>query len=48
MSELTPQQAQTLLEKLSNDDAFRAALSTNPEAALKDAGLPATLADCVS
>lgn len=48
MSELTPQQAQILLDKLSNDDAFRAALTANPEAALKAAGLPTTLADCVS
>lgn len=48
MSELTPQQAQTLLDKLSNDDAFRAALSVDAEAALKQAGLPTTLAACMS
>ena len=48
MSDLTPQQAQLLLEKLSTDDAFRAALTADPEAALKSAGLPTTLAACMS
>lgn len=48
MSELTPQQAQLLLEKLSTDDTFRAALSVDAEAALKSVGLPTTLAACMS
>ncbi len=45
--DLTPQQAQLLLEKLSTDDAFRATLSVDPAAALKSVGLPTTLAACM-
>ena len=48
MTDLTPQQAQLLLDKLANDDAFRNALGNDPAAALQAAGLPTTLAACVS
>lgn len=48
MTDLTPQQAQLLLDKLANDDAFRTALSNDPAATLQSAGLPTALAPCVS
>jgi putative modified peptide len=36
---LTPQHADQLLDKLSTDDAFRAAFQKDPEAALKQLGI---------
>jgi putative modified peptide len=45
-NELTPQQVDTLLDRLGNDDAFRAALQNDPSAALQSAGLPVELAAC--
>lgn len=47
-NELSAQQVETLLDKLGNDDAFRAALEKDPAAALQSIGLPAELAACVS
>ena len=43
---LTPQQVDTLLDKLGNDDAFRELWSTDTAAALKSIGAPETLAAC--
>lgn len=43
---LTPQQVDTLLDKLGNDDAFRELWSTDTAAALKSIGAPETLATC--
>ena len=43
---LTPQQVDTLLDKLGNDDAFRELWSTDTAAALKSLGAPETLAAC--
>lgn len=47
-NELSAQQVETLLDKLGNDDAFRAALEQDPAAALASIGLPSALAACVS
>jgi|KBSMisStandDraft_5_1062788.scaffolds.fasta_scaffold136426_2 putative modified peptide len=38
-SKLTNDQAKTLLQRLANDDAFRAAFTTDPRAALKAVGV---------
>lgn len=45
-NELNAQQVETLLDRLANDDEFRAALGIDAAAALKSAGLPETLAAC--
>ena len=45
-NELNPQQVETLLGKLANDDDFRSALQTDPATALKSIGLPEALAAC--
>ncbi|MCQ4165624.1 NHLP-related RiPP peptide [Tahibacter harae] len=45
-NELTPQQVELLLDRLGNDDNFRAAVSKDPAAALQSAGLPVELAAC--
>lgn len=47
-NELSAQQVETLLDKLGNDDAFRAALEKDPAAALASIGLPTALAACCS
>lgn len=46
MANLTPTQVDTLLDKLSTDDAFRNLLLSNPAAALKQIGAPEELAAC--
>ena len=38
-SKLTNDQAKTLLQRLANDDAFRANFTANPQAALKAVGV---------
>lgn len=38
-SKLTTDQAKTLLQRLANDDAFRANFTANPQAALKAVGV---------
>lgn len=45
-NQLSAQQVETLLDRLANDDEFRAALSVDAAAALKSVGLPETLAAC--
>ncbi|TDR41206.1 putative modified peptide [Tahibacter aquaticus] len=45
-NELNPQQVETLLGKLANDDDFRSALQKDPATALQSIGLPAALAPC--
>lgn len=46
--DLSAAQVDTLLEKLTNDEAFHAAFAADPAAALASIGLPTTLAECVS
>ncbi|MBL8297479.1 MAG: NHLP-related RiPP peptide [Rhodanobacteraceae bacterium] len=46
MASLTSAQVDTLLDKLSSDDEFRALLLKDPEAALKQIGAPVELAKC--
>ena len=46
MATLTSAQVDTLLDKLSSDDEFRALLLKDPAAALKQIGAPAELAQC--
>lgn len=43
---LTPQQVDTLLDKLGSDDAFRELWSTDTAAALKSIGIPEAAAAC--
>jgi putative modified peptide len=43
----SPQDASSLLDKLSTDDAFRYAFETDAAAALTSIGLPAHLAMCL-
>jgi len=46
MASLTSAQVDTLLDKLSSDDEFRALLLRDPTTALKQIGAPVELADC--